>query len=69
MCEPQEKQQKFIDKDTAAQMLALALPEGPHTAEFCRFLGIQTEYKVISADQWLGFLRFSQEVPPSLRPA
>ena len=43
-------------------MLSLALPEGRHTAPFCRFLGLQSEYKVVSSDQWLGFLRFSQEV-------
>ena len=53
--------------DTAAQMLALALPAGLHAVRFCSFLGIQTEYKVISADQWLGFLRFNQEAWPTPR--
>lgn len=48
--------------ETAAQMLALALPQGCHTERLCSFLVQQSEYKVVSADQWLGFLRFSQEV-------
>ena len=43
-------------------MLGVTLPEGRHTTRFCRFLGMQSEYKVVSSDQWLGFLRFSQEV-------
>ena len=53
--------------ETAAQMLGLTLPEGRHTTLFCRFLGLQSEYKVVSSDQWLGFLRFSQEVRAHLR--
>lgn len=29
---------------------------------FTRFLLEQSEYKVLSLDQWVGFLRFTQEV-------
>ena len=57
----QEQQQKFVDIATAAQMLALALPSGRHTRRFCAFLQEQSEYKVVNADQWLGFLRFDRE--------
>ena len=42
-------------------MLGVVLPDGPLTAQFQDFLGEQTEYKVVSADQWLGIYRFSQE--------
>ena len=63
-CGSQEKQQKIIDVEEAVQMLALALPGGPHTAPFCDFLQRQTEYKKINADQWDSFLRFSEEVHP-----
>ena len=58
----QDGQKKFIEVETAAQMLGVALPDGPLTARFQEFLGEQTEYKVVSADQWLGIYRFSREV-------
>ena len=35
------------------------------TEQFTRFLLEQTEYKVLSQDQWVGFLRFTQEVWPA----
>ena len=57
----QDGQKKFIETETAAQMLGVVLPDGPLTARFQAFLGEQTEYKVVSADQWLGIYRFSQE--------
>ncbi len=49
-------------------MLGVALPDGPLTARFQEFLGEQTEYKVVSADQWLGIYRFSQEARPEPDP-
>ena len=60
-CAAQEGQKKFIEADTAAQMLGVVLPDRPLTARFQEFLGEQTEYKVVSADQWLGIYRFAQE--------
>ena len=42
-------------------MLGVVLPDGPLTTRLQEFLAEQTEYKVISADQWLGMYRFSQE--------
>jgi len=61
---PQDGQKKFIETETASQMLGVALPDGPLTARFQAFLAEQTEYKVVSADQWLGIYRFSQEARP-----
>ena len=58
----QDGQKKFIETETAAQMLGVVLPDNPLTARFQEFLGEQTEYKVVSADQWIGFYRFSHEV-------
>ena len=34
---------------------------------FTRFLLEQSEYKVLSQDQWVGFLRFTQEARTSSR--
>ncbi|KAK9838249.1 hypothetical protein WJX81_000160 [Elliptochloris bilobata] len=58
-----EPRQKVVDRETAAQMLHIALPRTePHLEPFTRFLLEQSEYKVLSLDQWVGFLRFTQEV-------
>ena len=35
---------------------------GRRAEPFTRFLSEQSEYKVLSLDQWVGFLRFTQEV-------
>lgn len=61
----QEPRQKFIDVETAVQMLGIVMPQEPHLEAFCSFLKHQNEYKVINADQWTGFLRFTQEVMKS----
>jgi hypothetical protein len=70
MCKPaldrqsrplQDGQKKFVEAETAAQMLGVVLPDGPLTPRLQEFLAEQTEYKVVSADQWLGMYRFSQE--------
>ena len=60
----QDGQKKFVEAETAAQMLGVVLPDGPLTARLQEFLAEQTEYKVISADQWLGMYRFCQEARP-----
>ncbi|XP_024526287.1 DCN1-like protein 5 isoform X2 [Selaginella moellendorffii] len=57
-----EPRQKTLDLDSACQMLELILSGRPHLDSFTRFLQEQKEYKGINHDQWIGFLRFCDEV-------
>ena len=43
-------------------MLSVAMPSCEHLEPFTEFLQEQTEYKTINRDQWMGFLRFTQQV-------
>lgn len=58
----QEEGKKIIDVDTAVQMLSVAMPTCKHLEPFTEFLQEQTEYRTINRDQWMGFLRFTQQV-------
>eukprot|EP00898_Chlorokybus_atmophyticus_P001945 jgi/Chlat1/2751/Chrsp187S02930 len=57
-----EPRQKTLDLDTASQMLSLVMKGRPHLEDFVQFLHTQSEYKAMNQDQWLGFLRLSDEV-------
>eukprot|EP00271_Cylindrocystis_brebissonii_P018491 TRINITY_DN525_c0_g1_i1.p1 TRINITY_DN525_c0_g1~~TRINITY_DN525_c0_g1_i1.p1 ORF type:complete len:232 (-),score=46.72 TRINITY_DN525_c0_g1_i1:534-1229(-) len=57
-----EPRQKTVDADTAQTMLAIVAPGRRHQPLFCQFLQEQTEYQAINLDQWMAFLRFSQEI-------
>eukprot|EP00891_Asterochloris_glomerata_P000239 jgi/Astpho2/239/Aster-x0015 len=59
-----EEGKKIIDVDTAVQMLSVAMPTCKHLEPFTEFLQEQTEYRTINRDQWMGFLRFTQQVSP-----
>ena len=51
-------------------MLRVVLgPEARFVDAFARFLTEQTDYKKMNSDQWLNFLRFSQEVRADLSNA
>ena len=64
-CTAQEPRQKILDIETAVQMLQIAVPSSEaHLGPFCDFLTSQSEYRAINLDQWTGFLRFCEEVPP-----
>ncbi|KAK5574842.1 hypothetical protein RB653_010096 [Dictyostelium firmibasis] len=56
---------KSVDLATAAEMLKLLLPDGPHTTNFADFLCTQPN-KSINKDQWLCFLEFSRTVKADL---
>jgi len=59
---------KSVDVETAAAMLEVVLPKGPHTTRFAVFLRSRaTSYKVINKDQWMCFLEFSKAVQPDLQ--
>jgi len=53
---------KTIDIITADSLLGLLLPESNHVTKVRDFLKIQTEYKSINMDQWLGVLEFSKTI-------
>ncbi|KYQ93542.1 hypothetical protein DLAC_06248 [Tieghemostelium lacteum] len=58
---------KSVDIESAAEMLSIILPEGPHTTTFVEFLKDRTHsYKVLNRDQWLCFLEFSKTVKSDL---
>jgi len=57
---------KSIDTETAAAMVELLLPKGPHTEKFCEFLRQSGKYKVINKDQWSCFLEFTRNVQGDL---
>ncbi|PWA81937.1 Defective-in-cullin neddylation protein [Artemisia annua] len=59
-----EDKQKCIDIESICQLLELVLGSEFHqqVVSFVQYLKIQTDYKVINMDQWLGFYRFCQEI-------
>ncbi|KAG6791260.1 hypothetical protein POTOM_000372 [Populus tomentosa] len=63
-----EEKQKSIDIESICQLLDLVL--GSHFRAqvdyFIEYLKIQSDYKVINMDQWMGFYRFCNEVLPVL---
>ncbi|KAH8512798.1 hypothetical protein H0E87_006193 [Populus deltoides] len=60
-----EEKQKSIDIESICQLLDLVL--GSHFQAqvdyFIEYLKIQSDYKVINMDQWMGFYRFCNEFP------
>ncbi|KAJ6803973.1 DCN1-like protein 4 [Iris pallida] len=64
-----EDKQKSIDIESACELLDLVLgfQFRPQIDKLTEFLKNQHEYKVINMDQWMGFLRFCNEINfPSL---
>ncbi|XP_044463473.1 DCN1-like protein 4 [Mangifera indica] len=59
-----EERQKFIDIETTCELLNVVLrSQFSHQVDsFIEYLKVQTDYQVISLDQWENFLRFCQEV-------
>ncbi|KAL5698838.1 hypothetical protein ACHQM5_029820 [Ranunculus cassubicifolius] len=59
-----EEKQKSIDVESICQLLTLILGSefGPQVKSFVEYLKGQNDYKVINMDQWLGFLRFCNEI-------
>eukprot|EP00250_Pteridium_aquilinum_P021633 c25183_g3_i1 orf=191-832(+) len=57
-----EPRQKTLDVETACQMLELVLGKQPNVSSFIQFLQEQKEYKVLTLDQWSGYLRFCEEI-------
>ncbi|XP_011034505.1 PREDICTED: DCN1-like protein 4 [Populus euphratica] len=59
-----EEKQKSIDIESICQLLDLVL--GSHFRAqvdyFIEYLKIQSDYKVINMDQWMGFYRFCNEI-------
>uniref|UniRef100_A0A6N2JWC5 Defective in cullin neddylation protein n=1 Tax=Salix viminalis TaxID=40686 RepID=A0A6N2JWC5_SALVM len=59
-----EEKQKSIDIESICQLLDLVL--GSHFQAqvdyFNEYLKIQSDYKVINMDQWMGFYRFCNEI-------
>ncbi|XP_065868811.1 uncharacterized protein [Euphorbia lathyris] len=59
-----EEKQKSIDIESICQLLDLIL--GSHSRAqvdyFIEYLKIQSDYKVINMDQWMGFYRFCTEI-------
>ncbi|KAG6783190.1 DCN1-like protein 4 isoform X1 [Populus alba x Populus x berolinensis] len=59
-----EEKQKSIDIESICQLLDLVL--GSHFQAqvdyFIEYLKIQSDYKVINMDQWMGFYRFCNEI-------
>lgn len=59
-----EEKQKSIDIESICELLGLVLGSEFHAQvnSFIEYLKNQTDYKVINMDQWMGFLRFCQEI-------
>ncbi|GMH17698.1 hypothetical protein Nepgr_019539 [Nepenthes gracilis] len=59
-----EEKQKSIDIESICQLLDLVLgTQFPSQVDyFIEYLKIQTDYKVINMDQWMGFYRFCNEI-------
>jgi len=53
---------KTVDINTADSLLGLLLPECRHVDKMREFLKIQTEYKSVTTDQWLGIFEFSKTI-------
>ncbi|KAI3504491.1 hypothetical protein L2E82_46295 [Cichorium intybus] len=59
-----EEKQKTIDIESICQLLELVLGSlfPPQVDSFVQYLRIQSDYKVINMDQWMGFYRFCNEI-------
>ncbi|KAL7099623.1 hypothetical protein ACP275_09G096300 [Erythranthe tilingii] len=59
-----EEKQKFIDTETVCALLNLVLRSEflPQVDALVHYLKIQTDYRVINMDQWMGFYRFCNEI-------
>ncbi|KAI6689840.1 hypothetical protein NL676_026668 [Syzygium grande] len=59
-----EEKQKSIDIESICELLDLVLGSlyRAQVDYFIEYLKIQTDYKVINMDQWMGFLRFCNEI-------
>ncbi|XP_050232255.1 uncharacterized protein LOC126680972 [Mercurialis annua] len=59
-----EEKQKSIDIESICQLLDLVLGSQFHVQVdyFIEYLKIQSDYKVINMDQWMGFFRFCNEI-------
>ncbi|CAM8927869.1 unnamed protein product [Rhodiola kirilowii] len=59
-----EEKQKNLDIETICALLDLVLgSQYPSQVDhFSRYLKFQSDYKVISLDQWMGFLSFCKEI-------
>eukprot|EP00262_Sarcandra_glabra_P004892 TRINITY_DN16121_c1_g2_i1.p1 TRINITY_DN16121_c1_g2~~TRINITY_DN16121_c1_g2_i1.p1 ORF type:complete len:234 (+),score=35.41 TRINITY_DN16121_c1_g2_i1:163-864(+) len=59
-----EEKQKSIDIESICELLDLVLGSRfhPQIDSLTEYLKTQSEYKVINMDQWMGFLRFCNEI-------
>ncbi|KAJ4953841.1 hypothetical protein NE237_030673 [Protea cynaroides] len=59
-----EEKQKSIDIDSICELLDLVLGSQFHAQVdlLIKYLKTQNDYKVINMDQWMGFLRFCNEI-------
>ncbi|XP_051151992.1 uncharacterized protein LOC127265975 [Andrographis paniculata] len=59
-----EEKQKTVDIETICVLLDLVLKSEyrPQVDALVEYLQVQTDYKVINMDQWLGFRRFCNEI-------
>ncbi|KAK8296501.1 hypothetical protein V6Z12_D05G128300 [Gossypium hirsutum] len=59
-----EEKQKSIDIESICQLLDLVLGSQfrAQVDYFIEYLKIQSDYKVINLDQWMGFFRFCNEI-------
>nr|KJB06211.1 hypothetical protein B456_001G149700 [Gossypium raimondii] len=59
-----KERQKSIDIESMCQLLDLVLGSQfrAQVDYFIEYLKIQSDYKVINLDQWMGFFRFCNEV-------
>ncbi|XP_010532096.1 PREDICTED: DCN1-like protein 4 isoform X2 [Tarenaya hassleriana] len=60
-----EEKQKSIDIETICQLLDIVLGSTfrAQVDYFIEYLKIQSDYKVVNMDQWMGFYRFCNELP------
>jgi len=59
-----EEKQKSVDIESICQLLDIVLGSifRAQVDYFVEYLKVQTEYKVINMDQWMGFYRFCNEI-------
>ncbi|XP_078438207.1 defective in cullin neddylation protein (DUF298) [Wolffia australiana] len=64
-----DERQKAVDIECACELLSLILGSlyHPQISRLVEYLKLQTDYKGINMDQWMGFIRFCKEINfPSL---
>ncbi|KAF5191783.1 Defective in cullin neddylation protein, partial [Thalictrum thalictroides] len=59
-----EEKQKGVDIESVCELLSLVLGSKFHAQvdSFIGYLKSQNDYKVLNMDQWMGFLRFCNEI-------